>query len=180
MVYYATVISFICGWVFEKGIFLFQCLSFMLVPVCLFSRFTFLVPIMASEGVDHSDWYSPIANRISGSRELQLAHAEYLYEQFGYHRLDKPSTISEPVDLQLLALEAFRKQVFIKEWLLANERSWLVDELFVYDYTVFKKADFILYATVSQLCNYIHTHLGMNLQGNRYVFSRFFDFNFVS
>jgi len=128
---------------------------------------------MASASADHSDWYSPIANRISGSRDLQLAHAEYLYEQFGYNRLDKPSAISEPVNLQLLALEVFRKQVFLKEWLLANERSWLVDELFVRDYTVFKKADFILYATVPQLCNYIYTHLGINLRGNRYAFKDF-------
>ena len=129
---------------------------------------------MASKSADHLDWYSPIASRISGSKELQQAQAELLYEQFGYFRLDKPKTNSEPVSLQLLALEAFRKQIFIKEWLLANERIWLVDEQFIYDYTVFKKGDFILYATVSELCIYIHTHLGINLQGNRYVFSRSF------
>lgn len=124
---------------------------------------------MASGSVDHLDQYSHIASRISGSEDFEQAYAEHLYERFCHSKLNKSKATSRPVDLQLLALEAFRKQLFIKEWLSANKRSWVAGELVTYDYTVFKEADSILRANVSELCDYIYTHLGINLRGNRYV-----------
>jgi hypothetical protein len=126
---------------------------------------------MASEGANHSDWYTPIAQRVQGSQEFQRIQAELIY--YSTVQTQSNNSGSEPVSLQLLALEAFRKQVFIKEWLLANEQSLLVDKDFVRDYTIFEKADFILNATVGQLCEFIRINFGVHLTRSRYGFIKF-------
>lgn len=121
---------------------------------------------MALEGANHSDWYTPIAQRVQGSQEFQRVQAELIYYSAACTRSDKSR--SEPVSLQLLALEAFRKQVFIKEWLSANEQSLLVDKEFVRDYAIFEKADFILNATLDQLCEFVKINFGIHLERSRY------------
>ena len=104
-----------------------------------------------------------VCSRLQGSEPLQLAYAEALYERYRANPFDRSlgAPLTSPCSLFNRALEVYKRQLFITEWMIANIKSLSEDPTGINIPSYFSRAVAILKMTDMDVRFFISERYGL-------------------